>query len=76
MRNTETKQRKVAPEPRPLQAGLWAVFIGVTGLLATFVVVVILWKDESGLAALTAVASSIAAILSGYFGYQRGRRRR
>lgn len=65
MRHTETQQREAASEPRTFQAGLWAVFIGVTGLLATFVVVVILWKDESGLAALTALASSIAAILSG-----------
>lgn len=78
MASTGSKQKKAPPEPRSLQTGLWAVFMGVTGLLTTFVVVAVRWNDESGVAALAAVASSIAAILSGYFSiqYSADRRRR
>jgi hypothetical protein len=47
-----------------------AVFMGLLGLLTAFVVVAIRWNDDSGVAALGAVASSIGAILSGYFGLQ------
>jgi hypothetical protein len=52
------------------RSGLWAVFMGLLGLLTAFVVVAIRWNDESGVAALGAVASSIGAILSAYFGLQ------
>lgn len=77
MAQAGSKQRKATPEFRRLQAGLWAVFMGVVGLLTTFVVVAVRWNDDSGVAALAAVASSIAAILSGYFGIQySGERRR
>jgi uncharacterized membrane protein YjjB (DUF3815 family) len=70
MGHTGSKQRKAEPEQRPRQSALWAVFIGVVGLMTTFVVVATFWSDESGVAALAAVASSIAAILSGYFSIQ------
>lgn len=52
------------------RSGLWAVFMGLLGLLTAFVVVAVRWNDESGVAALGAVASSIGAILSAYFGLQ------
>lgn len=65
-----SKQKKAAPDPSALHAGLWAVFMGVAGLLTTFVVVAVAWSDESGVAALAAVASSIAAILTAYFSIQ------
>jgi hypothetical protein len=65
-----SKQKKIAPAPSSLHAGLWAVFMGMAGLLTTFLVVALAWSDESGVAALAAVASSIAAILSAYFSIQ------
>lgn len=78
MGHAVSKQKKVDPEPRTPQAGLWAVFMGLAGLITTFIVVALRWNDESGVAALAAVASSIAAILSGYFSiqYSGDRRRR
>jgi len=78
MGSSGSRQKRVTREARPLQAGLWAVFMGVAGLFATFVVVAVLWNDESGAAAVAAVASSIAAILTGYFSiqYSADRRRR
>jgi hypothetical protein len=49
---------------------LWAVFMGLICLIAVLVIVAVRWNDPSGVAALGAVASSIAAILSGYFSIQ------
>lgn len=57
-----------------LRTGLWAVFMGLLGLLTAFVVVAVRWNNESGVAALGAVASSIGAILSAYFGLQYAQR--
>lgn len=58
------------PEDVALRSGLWAVLMALVGLLTAFVVVAIHWNDASGVAALGAVASSIGAILSAYFGIQ------
>jgi hypothetical protein len=64
------RDRRLAPDDRNVRSGLWAVFMGLTGLLIAFVVVAVRWNDESGVAALGAVASSIGAMLSAYFGLQ------
>lgn len=64
----------MVPDDRGTRSGLWAVFMGLMGLLTAFVVVAIRWNDESGVAALGAVASSIGAILSAYFGIQYAQR--
>lgn len=78
MTSTSRRRSKTAQDDRSLQAALWALFMGVVALITTFVVVAVRWKNESGVAALAAVASSIAAILSGYFSiqYSADRRRR
>jgi hypothetical protein len=68
-----TKKRPVAGDAS-LRSGLLAVFMGLLGLLTAFLVVAVRWNDESGVAALAAVASSIAAILTGYFGIQHAQR--
>lgn len=44
------------------------MFMGLSGLLTAFLVVAVRWNDESGVAALAAVASSIAAIMTAFFG--------
>ena len=64
------RERKPAPDGSNSRTGLTALFMGLLGLMTAFVVVAIRWNDESGVAALGAVASSIAAILSAYFGIQ------
>lgn len=46
------------------------MILGLIGLMTAFVIVATRWNDESGVAALGAVASSIAAIVTGYFGMQ------
>ena len=74
MSDVRGKQRKVVPDDRGFRSGLWAVFMGLIGLLTAFVVVAFRWNDESGVAAFGAVASSIAAILSAYFGIQYAQR--
>jgi hypothetical protein len=68
------RERKTTPDDGALRSGLWAVFMGLIGLMTAFVVVAIRWNDESGVAALGAVASSIGAILSAYFGIQYAQR--
>lgn len=70
MSNTGGRDRRMTQDDGILRSGLWAVFMGLIGLLTAFVVVAIHWNDASGVAALGAVASSIAAILSAYFGIQ------
>jgi hypothetical protein len=42
--------------------------------MTAFIVVAFSWNDESGVAALAAVASSIGAILTAYFGIQYAQR--
>lgn len=63
-----------APEDGSLRSGLWAVFMGLLGLMTAFVVVATRWNDEAGVAALAAVASSIAAIMTAFFGIQYSQR--
>ncbi len=70
MTNTGSRERKAVPEQRSFPSGLFVVTMGLVGLLTAFVVVAVRWNDESGVAALGAVASSIAAIVTGYFGIQ------
>ena len=70
MSNSRGRERKVVPEERSFPSGLWAMLMGLIGLMTAFVVVATRWNDESGVAALGAVASSIAAIVTGYFGIQ------
>jgi len=67
MSDSGGRKKKQGPDVN-LGSGLWAVFMGLLGLLTAFVIVAIRWNDESGVAALGAVASSIGAILSAYFG--------
>lgn len=74
MSNTGGRDKRMTQDDGILRSGLWAVLMGLVGLLTAFVVVAIRWNDESGVAALGAVASSIAAILSGYFGIQYSQR--
>ena len=62
-------RRKGAHTPADHRS-LWAVFMGLICLIAVLVIVAVRWNDPSGVAALGAVASSIAAILSGYFSIQ------
>jgi hypothetical protein len=69
-----SREKRLAPEDGIVNPGLWAVFMGLLGLMTAFVVVAIRWNDESGVAALGAVASSIGAILSAYFGIQYAQR--
>lgn len=78
MSDTGDSKRRTTSDDGVVRQALWAVLMGLVGLLSAFVVVAIRWNDESGVAALAAVASSIAAILTGYFGMQfgSGRRRR
>ena len=64
------RERKSAPEDGNVRSALWALFMGLLGLMTAFVVVAFSWNDESGVAALAAVASSIGAILTAYFGIQ------
>lgn len=64
------RERKLAPEDGNVRSALWALFMGLLGLMTAFVVVAVTWNDESGVAALAAVASSIGAILTAYFGIQ------
>lgn len=54
--------------------GLWAVLIGVTGVVISFVVVALNWNDSTGIAALGVIVSPIAAIVSAYFGIQYGQK--
>jgi uncharacterized membrane protein YccC len=70
MSGSRGSNRKPVPVDGNLRSGLWAVFMGLSGLMVAFVVVAIRWNDESGVAALAAVASSIGAILTAYFGLQ------
>lgn len=74
MSDTRSRERKTIPDDGLLRSGLWAVFMGLIGLLTAFVVVATRWNNESGVAALAAVASSIAAIMSAYFGIQYSQR--
>lgn len=69
-----SRERRLAPEDGIVTSGLWAVFMGLLGLMTAFIVVAVRWNDESGVAALAAVASSIGAILSAYFGIQYAQR--
>lgn len=64
------REKRSRQDDGATRSGLWAVFMGLLGLLTAFVVVSIHWNDESGVAALGAVASTIAGILSAYFGIQ------
>ena len=64
------RERKFVPEDGNVRSALWALFMGLLGLMTAFVVVAVTWNDESGVAALAAVASSIGAILTAYFGIQ------
>jgi hypothetical protein len=79
MSSSGGRERRIAPEPS-YRSGLWAVSMGLVGLMTAFIVVATRWNDPAGVAALGAVASSIAAILTGYFGIQYsqsvGRKRR
>jgi preprotein translocase subunit SecF len=68
------RERKLLPDERHLRSGLWAVFMALIGLLVAVVVVAFRWNNESGVAALGAVTSSIAAIVSAYFGIQYSQR--
>lgn len=68
------REKRLAPEDGTVTSGLWAVFMGLLGLMTAFVIVAVRWNDESGVAALGAVASSIGAILSAYFGIQYAQR--
>jgi hypothetical protein len=68
------RERKFAPEDGNVRSALWALFMGLLGLMTAFVVVAVMWNDESGVAALAAVASSIGAILTAYFGIQYSQR--
>ncbi len=70
MSDTGDRHRRMGSDDGFGSSALWALLMGLTGLLAAFVVVAVRWNDESGVAALGAVASSIAAILTGYFGIQ------
>jgi hypothetical protein len=65
-----SRERRLAPQDGNLRSGLWALFMGLLGLMTAFIVVAVSWNDESGVAALAAVASSIGAILTAYFGIQ------
>lgn len=62
------KKTGPAPTDGSLRSALVAVFMGLSGLLTAFLVVAVRWNDESGVAALAAVASSIAAIMTAFFG--------
>lgn len=66
MSKTGSRESRSTSEMR----ALWAFLIALVGLMTAFVVVALRWNDESGVAALGAVASSIAAIVSGYYGFQ------
>lgn len=75
MSNSGGRDKKTPPPMDGyLRSGLWAVSMGLTGVLTAFVVVALRWNDESGVAALAAVASSIAAIMTAYFGIQYAQR--
>ena len=63
MSGSRSKRAHTKPDDR----SLWAVFMGLICLITVLVVVAVRWNDPSGVAALGAVASSVAAILSGYF---------
>ena len=69
-----SRVRKLAPEDGNVRSALWALFMGLLGLMTAFVVVAVSWNDASGVAALAAVASSIGAILTAYFGIQYSQR--
>jgi Na+-driven multidrug efflux pump len=64
------RKTRQAPDDGILRSGLVAVFMGLLGLLTAFLVVAVRWNDEAGVAALAAVGSTIAAILTAYFGIQ------
>ncbi len=70
MSESGDRNRRTTPDDGTLRSGLWALFMGLIGLMTAFVIAAIRWNDESGVAALGAVASSIGAILSAYFGIQ------
>jgi hypothetical protein len=55
---------------RRWEYGLWAVLIGVGGLVVAFAIVALAWSDQTGVAAIGAIAGPIAAIVSAYFGIQ------
>ena len=68
------RERKLAPDDGNLRSGLLALVMGLLGLMTAVVVGAFNWNDESGVAALAAVASSIGAILTAYFGIQYSQR--
>jgi hypothetical protein len=74
MSDTGDRHSRMGSDDGAARSALWALVMGLAGLLTAFVVVAVRWNDESGVAALGAVASSIAAILTGYFGIQLAQR--
>ena len=62
--------RRKGAHTSPDDHSLWAVFMALICLIMVLVIIAVRWNDPSGVAALGAVASSIAAILSGYFSIQ------
>lgn len=74
MSSSGGRKTRPAPDDGILRSGLVAVFMGLFGLLTAFVVVAVRWNDEAGVAALAAVGSTIAAILTAYFGIQYAQR--
>jgi hypothetical protein len=68
------RERRIALEQGNAPSALWALLMGLLGLMTAFIVVAVRWNDESGVAALAAVASSIGAILTAYFGIQYSQR--
>ncbi len=74
MSSSGGRKTRPAPDDGFLRSGLVAVFMGLFGLLTAFVVVAVRWNDEAGVAALAAVGSTIAAILTAYFGIQYAQR--
>lgn len=59
-----------APSNSKWTYGLGAVIVGVGALLIAFAIVVLKSKTDDGLAALSVIASPIAAIIGAYFGIQ------
>ncbi len=70
MSSSGGRERRSASTEPSYRSGLWAVSMGLVGLMTAFIVVATRWNNPSGVAALGAVASSIAAILTGYFSIQ------
>ena len=60
----------MASDDNKWEFGLWAVLMGVLGLVIAFIVIAWRWHDQTGIAALGAIASPIVAMVTAYFGIQ------